>query len=160
MKKSEKKAVDFVKLIASLLMCYAAAFIGSFFTFQSIPTWYASIQKPWFNPPNWVFGPVWTLLYTLMGVSLYLVWMKHKDKKALYLFGVQLVLNIVWSLIFFGLHNIGLAFIEIVFLWMAIAVTIGSFMKISKTAGLLLIPYLLWVSFAAVLNLYIWQLNP
>jgi translocator protein len=154
---------DYKKLAAAVLVCLSAGFIGSFFTMSSIPIWYATIQKPTFNPPNWVFGPVWTTLYVLMGISAYLVWMKGWDKKevrnALAIFAVQLVLNTLWSIIFFGANKLFYAFVEIVFLWMAIVATLFLFNRISRNAALLLVPYLLWVSFAAFLNYSIWQLN-
>ena len=158
-----KKKIDWFKLAASIVLCQLAGVIGSVFTFSSIPNWYAGINKPDFNPPNWVFGPVWTSLYTLMGVSLYIVWSKGlKNKKArtaLIAFGAQLVLNSLWSVLFFGLQNPFLAFVEIILLWVAILISLVLFYRISKTAGLLLVPYLLWVSFAALLNFSIWQLN-
>jgi len=145
------------------LVCLFAGLIGSFFTIDSIATWYTTLQKPGFNPPNWVFGPVWTTLYTLMGISAYLVWMKGWDKKevrvALWVFILQLVLNTMWSIIFFGAKELFSAFVEIVFLWLAIVFTIFLFNRISRNAALLMVPYLLWVSFAAFLNYSIWQLN-
>lgn len=151
------------KLLISIIICESAGIIGSIFTSSSIPTWYAGIAKPIFSPPNWVFGPVWTTLFALMGIALFLVWRKGFDKKevrmAVLVFGLQLALNISWSIIFFGLENPGLAFAEIIFLWISIVATIISFYKIDKTAGYLLIPYILWVSFAAFLNYSIWVLN-
>jgi benzodiazapine receptor len=154
---------DYKKLAAAILVCLSAGFIGSFFTLSSIPTWYATIQKPAFNPPNWVFGPVWTTLYILMGISAYMVWMKGWDKKevrnALAIFAVQLVLNTLWSVIFFGANKLFYSFVVIVFLWMAIAANIFLFNRISRNAALLMVPYLAWVSFAAFLNYSIWQLN-
>ena len=163
----EKKArtgPQWIKLLGSFIICFGAAALGSFFTFESISTWYSTINKPWFNPPNWVFGPVWTLLYSLMAVSLYLVWKQGlKDKKvesAVATFLISLILNIVWSLLFFGLHAPALAFVEIILLAMSIAATINAFSKLSKNAGLLLYPYLLWVCFASILNAFVWQLNP
>lgn len=152
-----------VKFIAAILACQLAGFVGSIFTVPAISGWYTIIQKPLFNPPNWIFAPVWTTLFLLMGISLYLIWEKGLDKKevklAVSVFGVQLALNIVWSFLFFGLQNPFLAFIEIVLLWIAILATIILFYQISKKAGLLLIPYLFWVSFAAFLNYSIWILN-
>ena len=152
------------KLITAIIICQFAAAIGSFFTVPSIPTWYASINKPDFNPPNWVFGPVWTVLFILMGISLYLVWEKGFEKKevrfAVYVFFVQLVLNIAWSLLFFGLQNPFLAFAEIILLWVAILFNIIFFYRISKAAGIILVPYILWVSVAALLNYSVWVLNP
>ena len=130
---------------------------------EAIPNWYATLAKPEFSPPNWVFAPVWISLYTLMGISLYLVWDKRKKKKdttpALLVFFAQLVLNTIWSIVFFGLQSPFYAFILIIFLWVLIAGSIYFFYRISKTAAYLLIPYLLWVSFAAILNYYIWVLN-
>jgi tryptophan-rich sensory protein len=153
-----------VKIIIAILVCQLAGVIGSIFTMSSIPTWYATLQKPSFSPPNWLFGPVWTTLFTLMGISLYLVWDRtsrsKETKKPLVIFGVQLVLNIFWSVLFFGLKSPFYSFIEIIILWLAIAFNIFKFYKISKNAGLLLIPYLLWVTVATILNFYIWMLNP
>ena len=155
--------MDYKKLVAAVLICLVAGLIGSFFTVGSIKTWYATIQKPSFNPPNWVFGPVWTALYVLMGLSAYLVWMNGWGRKevrtALAVFGLQLVLNVLWSVIFFGAKELFYSFVEIVFLWLSIALTIILFYRISKNAALLLVPYLLWVSFAAFLNYSVWQLN-
>ena len=152
-----------VRLIAAILVCQLAGAIGSIFTAPAISGWYASIEKPLFNPPNWIFAPVWTTLFLLMGISLYLVWDKGLEKKevklAVFVFGLQLALNIVWSFLFFGLQNPFLAFIEIALLWIAILANIVFFYRISKKAGLLLVPYLLWVSFAAFLNYNIWMLN-
>ena len=154
---------SFAKLVFAILVCQAAGFVGSLFTFSSIPTWYASLNKPWFNPPNWLFGPAWITLYTLMGISLYLVWSKGLQGKAAKIaisaFAIQLALNAVWSIIFFGLQMPLIAFIEIVFLWIAIAFTIRLFYPISKKAAYLLLPYIAWVSFATLLNLSIWLLN-
>ena len=137
----------------------AAGFIGSQFPPDA---WYAALAKPDWNPPNSVFGPVWTTLYVLMGISAWLVWRKRGfdgARTALLLFGVQLLLNALWSWLFFGLHAPGLAFAEMLLLWLVILATLLSFRKISPLAGWLLVPYLLWVSFAAVLNLQIWRLN-
>lgn len=155
--------IDFIKLIISIVACQAAGVIGSVFTTSSIPTWYAALTKPSFNPPNWVFAPVWTTLFLLMGVSLYLVWQagfeKPEVKIAIYIFSIQLILNIAWSLLFFGLKIPLIAFIEIIVLWIAILFTIIKFYNISIIASLLLVPYLFWVSFAAVLNFFLWRLN-
>lgn len=152
-----------LKLIAAILVCQFAGFIGSFFTAPSVTTWYASIQKPDFTPPNWIFAPVWTTLFLLMGISLYLVWERGLEKKevklAISIFGIQFVLNIIWSLLFFGLQNPFFAFVEIILLWIAILATIVLFYRISGKAGLLMVPYILWVSFAAFLNYSIWILN-
>lgn len=148
-------------LIFAILMSEGAGILGSIFTVSSIPTWYATLAKPSFSPPNFVFGPVWTTLYALMGISFYLVWVsKAKSKQhAVRLFFIQLCLNAIWSIIFFGLKNPGLAFLEIIALWVAIFLTIKAFRKISKNASDLLYPYIAWVSFASILNLSIWILN-
>lgn len=149
------------KLIISIVICQAAGIIGSFFTSASIPTWYATLQKPWFTPPNWLFGPVWITLYTLIGISLYLVWQKgiNKNKKAVALFGSQLILNSIWSILFFGLRNPFIALIEIIILWFLILGTIILFYKIDKRASYLLIPYIIWGTLATFLNYYILILN-
>ena len=155
-------------LVACVVVSELAGIIGSVFTTPSIGTWYAGLAKPSFNPPAWVFGPVWTTLFLLMGVALYLVWTKRtgflffSNKKiglAVGIFGVQLVLNTLWSILFFGLHSPGAALAEIVFLWLAILGTIVAFYKISKPAAYLLVPYIAWVSFAVVLNYMLWRLN-
>ncbi|MBI3070147.1 MAG: tryptophan-rich sensory protein [Candidatus Levybacteria bacterium] len=149
------------KLILSIGLCLGAGIAGSFFTISSIPTWYATLNKPILSPPNWVFGPVWTTLYIMMGVALYLVWTsKSKVKQnALNLFFVQLGLNALWSIIFFGLHSPFLALLAIVALWLLIVLTMRAFFGINKTSGWLLVPYLAWVSFATYLNYSIWALN-
>lgn len=154
---------DWLKLIVAVVGSELAGIIGSIFTVSSIPTWYASLARPEFSPPNWIFAPVWTTLFALMGIAAFLVWRKglhRKDVKvALGFFLGQLVLNSLWSIIFFGFQNPGAALIEIIFLWLAILVTIINFAKISKPAAWLLLPYILWVSFAAYLNYAIWTLN-
>lgn len=151
------------KLVIAILVSELAGIIGSVFTAPSIPNWYAGIVKPALNPPSWVFGPVWTTLFALMGVAAFLIWKKGLDRKdvknALVIFIGQLIFNTLWSIIFFGLHSPGGAFIEIIFLWLAILVTIITFAKISKVAAWLLAPYILWVSFAMYLNFSIWALN-
>ena len=150
------KKVVWPKLIFAIVICQAAGIIGSFFTLAAMPTWYAALTKPSFNPPSWVFGPVWTILYTLMGISLYLVW---KNKSAVKLFVWQLIANSLWSIIFFGMKNIPLALIEIIILLVLIFATIMKFYKINKAAAYLLIPYFLWGSFATFLTYSIWILN-
>jgi translocator protein len=153
---------NFLKLIALIFLCQLAGIIGSFFTISAIPEWYAFLIKPFFSPPNYLFAPVWILLYALMGISIYLILkngFNSQNKKAVIFFSIQLILNTLWSIIFFGLKNPLLAFIEIIFLWIFIALTINEFFKISKKAGYLLIPYILWVSFASILNLFIFLLN-
>lgn len=152
--------INWGKLIASIALCQGAGVVGSFFTVSSIPTWYATLAKPSFSPPGWVFGPVWILLYFMMGLSFYLILTKKTQKgAAIELFLIQLTLNTLWSIIFFGLKNPYWAFLEILFLWTAILLTIIYFYKISKFTAYLLIPYLLWVSFAVYLNFTIWRLN-
>jgi benzodiazapine receptor len=157
------KTGDVFKLIVSIAVCQLAGLIGGIFTASSVETWYATLTKPSFNPPNWLFSPVWITLYALMGIALFLVWKRgvHTEgvKKALSFFGVQLVLNTLWSVLFFGLKIPLLAFIEIVILWGFILITFLKFKKISRLTGILLIPYILWVSFAAVLNFFLWYLN-
>ena len=144
-------------------MCQMAGVIGSIFTTPAIPTWYANINKPSFRPPNWVFAPVWTILFLLMGIALFLILrkgLKNKNVKiAFFFFIFHLVLNTLWSILFFALESPFAAFIEIIFLWASILVSIILFLPISRIAGYLLIPYLLWVSFASILNFSIWRLN-
>ncbi len=148
------------KLVFSILLCLLAGWIGSIFTTPSIQSWYITLQKPFFTPPSWLFAPVWTALYILMGTALYLVWnAKKKKSDAMKLFGLQLLLNICWSVIFFGLKSPLFAVIEIVMLWIILLATIMKFSKISRNAALLLVPYIAWVSFAAVLNFAIFVMN-
>ena len=149
-------------LIGLLVLCFVAAGIGGAATANAIPTWYAGLNKPPWNPPNWIFGPVWTVLYALMDVAAWMVWRRagtQGSSTALILFGVQLMLNVLWSVFFFGLRNPALALAEIVLLWLAILATGWMFWKIRPLAGKLLVPYFLWVSFAAFLNFTIWRLN-
>jgi len=151
--------------IISILGCLSIGFLGSLTTQSSIQTWYPTIAKPFFNPPAWVFAPVWTLLYILMGLSFAIIWSHSTNKlnkikkKAMFIFGIQLVLNALWSVLFFGLCNPFLAFIEILLLWLLIFETIKAFKKIDVLASKLLYPYLAWVSFATILNASIWYLN-
>ena len=147
----------FLKLAVAVIICEGAGIIGSFFTINSVTTWYTTLNKPFFNPPSWIFGPVWTILYLMMGISLYLAW--EKKKVDLKWFWIQLGLNSLWSIIFFGLKNPMFAFLEIILLWGAIFMTIRSFWKYKRMSAYLLIPYLLWVSFASILNLSIVLLN-
>ena len=151
------------KLVISIIGCQLAGIIGAFFTSPSIPTWYESLTKPSFIPPNWVFAPAWTTLFLLMGISAYLIWIKgaknREVKTALIIFDIQLGLNILWSVLFFGLQSPLYAFVEIIVLWFLILLTILKFYPISKKAAYLLIPYLLWVSFAAILNFSVMILN-
>ncbi len=191
---------NLLKFFTSIIICELAGVIGSFFTISQINGWYKNLNKPSFNPPNWIFGPVWTTIFVLMGISLYLVWSKkwHPKNKIsrekakttnltskskisavraistarqkfssgpwqklniVLIFTVQLVLNILWSIIFFGIHSTGLAFFELLMLWFAIIFTMANFYRVSKIAALLLLPYILWVSFAAILNLAIFLIN-
>jgi translocator protein len=161
MQRSKKGEV--LILFSSIIICQLAGIIGSIFTTPAIPTWYANINKPTFRPPNWVFAPVWTTLFLLMGIALFLIWRKGLNEKdikiAIAVFAFQLVLNTLWSFLFFGLKSPFAAFIEIIFLWVAILASIILFFRISRLAGALLIPYILWVSFASILNFSIWRLN-
>ena len=156
------KLSNLFKLIIAILVAESAGVIGSIFTVSAIPTWYATLAKPALNPPNWVFAPVWNTLFVLMGLAAFLVWKKGLDKKevkvALIIFLGQLILNSLWSIIFFGWHNPGAAFLEIIILWLAILATIITFYKVSRAAAYLLIPYILWVSFAGYLNFSLWRL--
>ncbi len=157
------KVNDIGKLAVSIILCQLAGFLGSLFTTPAIPTWYRTFHKPFFTPPNWIFSPVWISLFILMGISLFLVWQRQdhpKVKTALIFFFVQLILNILWSAAFFGLKSSVLGLMDIVLLWIAVLFTILNFFKVSKSAGVLLIPYLLWVSFATLLNFSLWTLNP
>ena len=153
---------EILKLVASVIVCQLAGFLGSLFTTPAIPTWYATLKKPFFTPPHWVFGPVWISLFILMGISLFYVWRRpdHPEfKKAFIFFFVQLILNVLWSLAFFGLRLPLLGLVDIVLLWIAILFTIVNFLKVSKFSGVLLFPYLVWVSFATLLNFSLWILN-
>lgn len=155
-----------VRSIALLLLfvavTFTAAWLGSAVTRPAIPVWYASLQKPEWTPPSWVFGPVWTLLYLMMAVAAWLVWRSRgwsAGLAPLALFAIQLVLNASWSVIFFGLRSPGLAFAEITILWSMVLATTVAFWLTTTPAGLLMLPYLLWVTFAGVLNFSIWRLN-
>lgn len=149
------------KLILSLLIPQLAGGLGSIFTARSVGDWYLTLEKPALNPPGWVFGPVWTGLFLLMGYSLYLIWTKDAPgkKPAYWIFGVQLFFNVLWSTLFFGFKSPGLAFGEIWILWFLIILNIYIFSRFSRTAAWLLAPYLLWVSFAMYLNYSLWRLN-
>ena len=152
-----------LKFIISLVITLGIGFSGSFFTRPEIDGWFQTITKPSWNPPNYIFGPVWTTLYVLMGIALFLVWKSRANerlkKPAFTFFVIQLVLNFLWSLIFFNQHEIGWAMVDIILLWIFILLTIFSFAKINKTAAWLLVPYISWVSFAAILNFTIWRMN-
>ncbi len=157
------KAAEILKLVASVLICLIAGFVGSAATMPSITTWYASLIKPAWTPPNWLFGPVWTTLYILMGIAAFLVWregLRRKEVKiALGIFGVQLILNVLWSIVFFAFKSTLGGFIIIVMLWVTILITIIAFYRISKPAGIILIPYIAWVSIASALNYTVYLLN-
>ena len=153
---------DWIGLIVFLVVCFAIAAFASLATRPEIPTWYAGLRKPSWTPPAWLFGPVWTALYVAMAVAGWLVWHRagwQGGRLALTLFALQLVLNGAWSFIFFKFHRVGWAFVDIVVLWVAIAATIVTFAAVSQLSSLLLVPYLVWVSYAAALNLTIWRMN-
>ena len=152
-----------LKAIFCILLCLSAGGIGSTFTASAIPAWYATLAKPSFSPPNWIFAPVWTLLYIMMGLAAALVWQKSLQapqvRAALVTFLIQLILNMIWSFLFFGLRSPLYGLIDILFLWAMILVTIAQFSKVSIPAALFLIPYIFWVTFAFGLNLGIFLLN-
>lgn len=154
---------DILRLIVSLVACQCAGLIGSAFTTAAIPTWYAALEKPFFTPPNWLFAPAWATLYLLIGIAAFVIWrrgLKQKGvKSALIVFTVQLVLNALWSIFFFGLKSPLAGVIVIIVLWIAILFTVLRFFRLSTVAGGLLLPYILWVTFAALLNISIWLLN-
>ena len=151
------------KFIISILLPMIIGGISGFFTSASINTWYVTLNKPWFNPPNWIFGPVWTLLYLMMGIAFYMIWKSEAvnavKQTAVILFAAQLLVNFLWSLIFFYLKQPGWAMLDIILMWILIVATIFSFGKISSTAAWLMLPYICWVSFAMILNFYLWKLN-
>ncbi|NIR49330.1 tryptophan-rich sensory protein [candidate division KSB1 bacterium] len=149
-------------LVVFLAICFAAAGIGAVFTSMSVNSWYQTLTKPSWNPPAWIFGPVWMFLYIMMAVSVWLIWRQYGISVVvlpLTLFGIQLFLNAAWSGFFFGLRKPGYALIEIVLLWCAILVTVLSFYKVKPVSAWLMTPYLVWVTFAAMLNFEIWRLN-
>lgn len=154
---------SFFKLLLCVAGCELVGLLGTPFTISAIPTWYATLNKPSFSPPNWVFGPAWTILYFLMGISIFIVWQKglrnKKVKYAVNIFLIQLFFNFIWSILFFGLRSPILGLLDIIILLFMIVLTFNAFYKISKAASYLLIPYLCWVSFATVLNLMVVILN-
>jgi benzodiazapine receptor len=159
-----KKLGKYGGLLGSIVVCQAVGGLGGIWTAKDVREWYPTLEKPSFNPPNWLFGPVWSLLYALMGASAWLTW-RHADERAvkhaaLQLFSIQFALNSLWSFIFFRLHSPRWAFFEIVMLWGAIGMTLVAIWKINRLAGMLFLPYLLWTSFAVLLNFRIWRLNP
>lgn len=153
---------SFGKALSFIAICEGVGLIGSIPTSQNIPSWYSELRKPRFNPPNWLFGPVWTILYMLMGIALYIINLKEDSplkRTATKLFFIQLALNLLWSYIFFGLRSPKLGFVEIVILVACIAMTIRAVAKVSVIAAVILFPYLVWCLFATVLNFSIWRLN-
>jgi tryptophan-rich sensory protein len=157
------KGHDIAGALAAIVLCELAGLVGAVFTTPSIPTWYATLRKPSFNPPSWIFAPVWLILYMLMGISLFLIWRKGigtpQIMKDVCFFGIQLALNVLWSVVFFGLHSVAYGFVTIIVLLVAILTTILAFNRTSRTAAVLLVPYLLWGSFATILNFSILLLN-
>ena len=156
------KISHIIKLIISILLPLSVGAIAGMFTSQAVPAWYASLNRPSFNPPNWVFGPVWTSLYILLGISFFLIWKEEASKErdlAIKVFSIQMLLNFAWSFLFFYFNLIGAALIEIILLWISIALMIYLFYKIKPSAAYLNIPYLLWVSFATILNAGYYFLN-
>lgn len=158
---SQASINQWVGLAISVVVCFAAAGFGSLFTAPAIGGWYAGINKPSWTPPNWLFGPVWSALYLMMAVAAWLVWRETGLTRgaALKLFAAQLLLNALWSYLFFGLKRPGFAFAEIVLLWVAILATTLAFRRVTPAAAWLMVPYFLWVTFAAALNFQIWRLN-
>lgn len=157
------KMMDLPILVLSIIIPLLAGGLGSLATAPAIPVWYRSLTKPSWTPPSWLFGPVWTLLFVLMGIALFLVWRKGWSSPgvtvALAVFGIQLVLNVLWSVLFFGLRQPGWALLDICLLWVFILLTLLQFIRQVTAAGVLLVPYLAWVSFALALNVAIWRLN-
>jgi tryptophan-rich sensory protein len=154
--------VEGFALIVFIAACLLIGVLGAVSTASSVDTWYTGLNKPSWNPPDWIFGPVWTTLYVMMGVSVWLVWRRRHEvetRAAMMLFGLQMILNAAWSVLFFGMQRPGWAAAEIVVLWLAIVATTAEFGRISKPAAWLLVPYLAWVSFAGFLNFTIWRLN-
>jgi len=155
--------MNYKRLLISLILPQLAGVVGSFFTVSAIPTWYAGLIKPDFSPPNWLFAPVWVILYLMMGVAVYLIWQQldkvKTAKNFLAVFWIHLFFNATWSIIFFGLQNPGIAFVNIIIIWLFILALLIKGWVIDKRAAYLLIPYFLWVSFASVLNYFIWYLN-
>ena len=152
-----------LRFIISIIICQSAGIFGSLFTFEAVPDWYITLEKPFFAPPNWIFGPVWIILYFLMGVSLYIVWkdeLKSKTRNVFFVvFAIQLILNALWSLLFFGLKSPLLGLIDILILDVMLVVTIFYATRVSKYAAMLLIPYMVWIIIASVLNYAILVLN-
>lgn len=159
----KSKSVLALKLLASLAICQLAGFIGAIFTTPSISTWYFALNKPIFNPPNYLFAPVWTLLFVAMGIALFLIWSKSENTKekrlAIILFTLQLLFNVMWSIVFFGFHSPLFGIFVIIILLALIIITTIKFFKLSDMAGILMIPYIIWVGFATILNIALYVLN-
>ena len=151
--------MNWLLLIAFVVVCELVGILGSIFTVRAIPTWYARLRKPTFSPPNWLFGPVWTILYALQGIAAYLVFQQTGNGPAFELFIIQLLLNACWTPLFFGAKRIGAAFAEIIVLLIFIVVTTTLFFSVNAIAGWLMVPYAAWVAFATMLNYKIWRLN-
>ena len=153
-----------LKLVAAILACNIIGGLGALVTFTGPGSWYAGLQKPFFNPPGWVFAPVWTTLFTLMGIALFLVWNEGTGKRevrvALALFGIQFAFNVLWSFLFFGLRSPILGLFDIFILWILVAATIHAFHRVRRPAAWLLVPYICWLTIAMALNYSIWILNP
>ena len=156
-------ALNYPRLIVSIITCQLAGILGSVFTTSSVSTWYPTLVKPFFTPPSWVFAPVWTALYLLMGISLYLLWDSAADgrnrRDALFFFWGQLILNVLWSAAFFGLQSPVIGLVVIIVLWLFIVALIMTSYRVSRLAAYLLIPYILWVTYAGILNVAIVGLN-
>lgn len=162
---------NIIRLVAAIIICQLAGVLGSFFTAPAIDAWYKTLERPFFTPPDWLFAPVWITLYTLLGISLYFIWIKNNETKktekkkkkyikvSLWIFAIHLVTNAIWSIIFFGLRSPQWALLNIVVLWGLIVWTMARFYKIDKKAAYILIPYILWVTLATALNFEIWRLN-
>jgi tryptophan-rich sensory protein len=158
------KSYSIVRLIAAVLLCLIIGSAGSLVTTTGAGSWYESLEKPAFTPPNWVFAPVWTTLFILMGIALYLIWQSGTERRevqiALAVFGLQFALNVLWSFLFFGMQSPLLGLVDIVLLWILIAITIVLFYQIRRIAGYLLIPYIVWVTIATALNYSVYIMNP
>lgn len=157
-----KQSAPWLSLASFLVITFAVAGFGSYFTGSSVATWYPTLSKPTWTPPNWAFSPVWTVLYVMMATAGWIVWMRGRSSSAavaLGLFAVQLVLNAAWSWLFFGMRSVAAGLVDIALLWCAILATIIAFWRVSVLAGALMMPYLLWVSYAAALNFVIWKMN-
>ena len=151
--------MNWIMLIIFIVICEAVGLGGAVFTAKAIPTWYAKLNKPSFSPPNWIFGPVWTLLYALQGIAAYIIFQYPGGNTAISLFVIQLGLNAFWTPLFFGAKKLGWAFAEILLMLFFILITVVSFFKIDSGAGWLMLPYAAWVSFASLLNYKLWRLN-